>query len=815
MTSIVPAAPDAEQPEQSAQRITRRRNRLQAVSNQKTNVATAVALPDVTGMSCAEAAEAYAKAGCHVIPIRPGTKNPGSYLGNGWQQQATDDLDKVRDWWTRWPDAWLALHAGASGFLVIDIDKPENATDELWRLVEGALYRRTEADPANRRGHYFYALKPGERFGNGLGKLKPARGKKWGEVRCYSGCIVVAPTPHLRATEGASYSPTPAGPVPMRPDELAQKLTELPEPEWRELQPLSVAELDARTQTFLDTYTDDREPFALASMLKEFDLSGRHESMWDALCWAMREAKAGRFPAKRADDMLCNAWERAFEGGYRDGDPDEYARMRRDAIHNADNAGTVEELWDRAHRDIWPSPAEPQKVAEQITEKANAAAAPLGYWRGEWYRFNGKCWAPTSDDTMSKHLYDTLRDARYEKGKDGETTCVEWTPEKAKVDRVLHALKAEVLIPDDHEEDSWADGRDEPMIAFSNGLLRVRDRKLIPHTPTYFSTEYLRFDYNPNAKMVGLQRFLDDLTGSDAEAIEALLGFIGTRLVVDNRFQKLLIIVGRTGSGKGTLDRLLSNLLGSRHGSYAMDDFKNSSFPTEPLLGRTLVTISDQRAQLNAKKFTDLLLQIVGQDSVTLRLPYVKRSITKRLPLTFLILSNEVPVLPDNAGAVLRRVIILSSPNSFAGKEDVDLFDKLSAELPALVNVALDAYDRLRERGKFVQPESGLVLLDMLRQNASYLEEFVKECCEVGPDLEVPKSQLLESWQNWCRRNGHNATGVEKFASDLYSLPITPQIIQSRPTIDGKRVQCFKGLTLKAPAKEHPKNVPLNGGGNG
>ena len=52
----------------------------------------ATELPDVTGASTAEAAEVYAKAGICVVPIKPGTKNPGSYLGRGWPARATCDL---------------------------------------------------------------------------------------------------------------------------------------------------------------------------------------------------------------------------------------------------------------------------------------------------------------------------------------------------------------------------------------------------------------------------------------------------------------------------------------------------------------------------------------------------------------------------------------------------------------------------------------------------------------------------------------------------------------------------------------------------
>ena len=90
------------------------------------------ALPDVGGMSHADAAEIYAKHGIHVVPIQPGTKNPGSLVGAGWPGLATDDLDTVRDWWRRWPDAGIAIHVGGSGLVVIDVDGPELIPDWLW-----------------------------------------------------------------------------------------------------------------------------------------------------------------------------------------------------------------------------------------------------------------------------------------------------------------------------------------------------------------------------------------------------------------------------------------------------------------------------------------------------------------------------------------------------------------------------------------------------------------------------------------------------------------------------------------------------------
>src|SRR4051812_39966020 len=103
-------------------------------------------LPDVTGMSNADAAAALADANIRITPVRPGTKDPGSLVGKGWQDRATCDHDTVRDWWSRWPNAGIAMHAGASGFLVVDVDHQDNVPVGMWPTLDTAIFRPTTTD---------------------------------------------------------------------------------------------------------------------------------------------------------------------------------------------------------------------------------------------------------------------------------------------------------------------------------------------------------------------------------------------------------------------------------------------------------------------------------------------------------------------------------------------------------------------------------------------------------------------------------------------------------------------------------------------
>src|SRR4051812_32981921 len=73
--------------------------------------------------STLDAALAYAAAGWYVLPIKRGTKNPGSVLGTRWQEQSSRDHEVIISWFSG-TDHGIALHCGRSGAVVFDVDTP-------------------------------------------------------------------------------------------------------------------------------------------------------------------------------------------------------------------------------------------------------------------------------------------------------------------------------------------------------------------------------------------------------------------------------------------------------------------------------------------------------------------------------------------------------------------------------------------------------------------------------------------------------------------------------------------------------------------
>ena len=91
------------------------------------------------------------------------------------------------------------------------------------------------------------------------------------------------------------------------------------------------------------------------------------------------------------------------------------------------------------------------------------------------------------------------------------------------------------------------------------------------------------------------------------------------------------------------------------------------------------------------------LLSISGEDTLTVNRKY-RDQWTGKLPARLMLCSNELPHLGDASMAVAGRFVPLLLTESFYGKEDLTLEDELAAELPGILNWALDGLERLAER---------------------------------------------------------------------------------------------------------------------
>src|SRR5262249_20330824 len=107
---------------------------------------------------------------------------------------------------------------------------------------------------------------------------------------------------------------------------------------------------------------------------------------------------------------------------------------------------------------------------------------------------------------------------------------------------------------------------------------------------------------------------------NDRPSIDLLQEWFGYCLTPDTRIQKMLMMIGPTRSGKGTIGRILRALVGPGNVAGPTLSSLGGTFGLQPLLGKSLSIISDARlsGRSDTAQVVERLLSLTGEDALTI-----------------------------------------------------------------------------------------------------------------------------------------------------------------------------------------------------
>ena len=445
-------------------------------------------------------------------------------------------------------------------------------------------------------------------------------------------------------------------------------------------------------------------------------------------------------------------------------------------------------------------PSEPMANARLFVANgfSNGDNNLLVYHRGTFRRWSGSAWPQVPDDELESAVYLAFEHAVYTMARVPQP--IPFRPDKNKVAGIVAALKAVTQVPQSVEMPAWLGGQGpihpRDLMPMINGLLHVRDRRMLPPTPTFFCPYALPYQYDPTAPPPQhLLRFLNDLWPNDIESQNTLQEVMGLYLTPDTRHQKIVLVVGPRRSGKGTIGRVITGLLGRENVAGPTLASLGTNFGLQPLIDRPVAIVSDARlsGRADGAVVVERLLTISGEDTITIDRKY-RGQWTGKLNTRLIILTNELPRFFDASGALASRFVVLKLSRTFLGKEDQMLTEKLLSELPGVLKWSLDGLDRLRQRGYFCQPISASGLISQMEDLGSPISAFLRDCCQLGPRLSVPVKDLYAAWKKWCEEQGQAAGSAQTLGRDLHT--VIPDLITTMPRINGKQVRHYVGLAL-------------------
>lgn len=462
--------------------------------------------------------------------------------------------------------------------------------------------------------------------------------------------------------------------------------------------------------------------------------------------------------------------------------------------------------WGREAETL-PAPADPMAVARVLLHDFDVDGwLTLRSWRGGWMRWESSCWREVEAAELGSKIYQRLEHAQWLDGTGKQPKVKPWAPNRRKVADVMAAVGAVTHLPESVDAPSWL-GRSGPhgpqtamypageIVACTNGLLHVGTRDLLDLTPWFFNRVAVPFDYDPDApEPVRWFSFLEELWPDDPDSISALQEFFGYVLSGRTDLHKILLMVGPTRSGKGTIARVLAALVGKGNAAGPTLASLGTNFGLSPLLGKPLAVVSDARlGGANVHQVVERLLSVSGEDMLTVDRKY-REPWTGKLPTRFLVLSNELPRFGDASGAIAHRFIVTTMHKSFLGHENTRLTVQLLTELPGILAWALSGLDRLATRSAFTEPASSADAITTLQDLVSPTAAFVRDVCTVGIGHYVAVTDLYGAWKQWAEDNGHKAGSVQTLGRDLRA--VVPQLRQHRPREGESRERRYLGLTL-------------------
>lgn len=449
------------------------------------------------------------------------------------------------------------------------------------------------------------------------------------------------------------------------------------------------------------------------------------------------------------------------------------------------------------------NPADPMPTARSLIGdkfSTDEGTRTIHHHDGNFWVWDQSRYVETPDAAIRTEVYAYTEPAFRYQGKQ----LPPFQPTRSKVENIADALKALVYLPHQIRPPAWLDNDDtkpDPVeiVPFRNGLLHLPSMKLLPPSPMFFGLNALEFDFQTDApRPEQWLKFLYELWPDDPESITTLQEWFGYLLTPDTRQQKILMVVGPKRGGKGTIGTVLANLLGEVNVAGPTLASLASNFGLQGLLGKTAAIISDARlsGRPDQAVVVERLLSISGEDLITIDRKHRDPVPAVRLPVRFVLMSNELPRLHDSSGTLASRFIILKLDRSWFGKEDTSLIDRLLREFPGIFIWAADGWRALQDRGRFIQPATGAELTEQLEDLSSPVREFLTDLCVVKPGLRVLSDVLFSSWNWWAEQYGIKDAGTAaSFGRDLRAAE--PAIRRRRTGETHQRRVFYEGITLQ------------------
>jgi putative DNA primase/helicase len=306
------------------------------------------------------------------------------------------------------------------------------------------------------------------------------------------------------------------------------------------------------------------------------------------------------------------------------------------------------------------------------------------------------------------------------------------------------------------------------LLNLESGILRWGadpDPVLLEHHPEYLSTVRIPVEWHPLALCPQFDAFLESsVPADDRDRAWQVLGYL---LMSGNPLQRMFMLTGSGGNGKGVFLNVVRALLGDDNfAAVPLQDFSENRFSSAELFGKLANICGDIDSTFIQS--TGRIKELCGDDKIN-----AERKGEHPFKFLFwgkaIFSANAIPGAADSSRGWLRRWEVVEFPYA-PTKPDPGLSDRIIAsELPGILVKAVHALRALMSEGEFTRGESADNTHAEFAEKANRVVRWMhdsdsnvvadEECWNKGTILLT----AFRQWDAFEQGNGHKDIGVQRF----------------------------------------------------
>jgi len=410
------------------------------------------------------------------------------------------------------------------------------------------------------------------------------------------------------------------------------------------------------------------------------------------------------------------------------------------------------------------------------------------YYKNNWYQYDGSKYALIGADRQMDSV-EAMRHQVYEMS--GTIRCIGEGyngPVRNKMsiglaNNVLDMAAGDLAIT--RTPPYWMTDQPRPnprhVWSFRNGILDIDaylqngEITLLDSTPELFSLHSFDFDFDIDAPCPLADDKVWAILNEDEDCWNLWWEWVAYNTLTDNHMEKFMLMVGKSGYGKGTLLDVMTAIIG--YEQMVSTTFKSmcGEFGLSPLVDKLSIQLRDASLGDRSKDAVtamETIKCITGNDPIVINRKNKIHIPNEKINGKFTFTVNTLPKLPDYARALERRLLLLHFVRDFTEVRDPLLKTKLISEVPGMMKYVLEGLKRIHHKDKFTEPEASTYMRTQFKNITSPMESFLEETCiHGGPVKKVEDQQLFQAWLLWCDEENRTYRGNrDEFRANLLSL---------------------------------------------